>query len=85
MLLVQGMHNNDPSWVRVGEGFSQEFDFEVKVRVHQESILSPLLFISVLEALSHEFQAGVPWEDIYADDLIIIADSLEECVRRFLI
>ena len=57
----------------------------MKVRVHQGSVLSPLLFIIVLEALSREFQAGVPWEDLYADDLVIIADSLEECVRRLLI
>ena len=26
--------------------------------------------------------AGASWEDLYADDLVIIADSLEECVRR---
>ena len=39
----------------------------------------------MLEALSREFPAGVPWEDLYADDLVIIADSLEECVRRLLI
>ena len=25
---------------------------------------------------------GVPSEDLYADDLVIIAESLEECVRR---
>ena len=81
--LVQGMYANARSRVRVGEGFSKEF--EVKVGVHQGSVLSPLLFIIVLEALSGEFRAGVPWEDLYADDLVIIADSLEECVRRLLI
>ena len=43
-----------------------------------------MLFIIELEVLSHEFRAGVPWEDLYADDLVIIADSLEECVRRLL-
>ena len=59
--------------------------FEVEVRVHQGSVLSPLLFIIVLEALSHEFWACVPWEDLYVDDLVIIADSLEGCVRRLLI
>ena len=37
----------------------------------------------MLEALSREFRSGVPWEDLYADDLII-AESLEECVRRLL-
>ena len=77
------MYANAQSLFRVGEGFSKEF--EVKVRVNQGSVLSPLLFIIVLEALSCEFQAGVPWEDLYADDLVIIADSLEECVRRLLI
>ena len=81
--LVQGMYANARSRVRVGEGFSKEF--EVKVGVHQGSVLSPLLVIFVLEALSREFRAGVPWEDLYADDLVIIADSLEECVRRLLI
>ena len=71
------------SQVRVGEGYIQHF--EVKVGVHQGSSLSPLLFIKVLEALSLEFRSGVPWEDLYVDDLVIIADSLEECVGRFLI
>ena len=34
----------------------------------------------MLEALSREFQAGVPWEDLYTDDFVIIADSLEEAL-----
>ena len=38
----------------------------------------------MLEALSQEFRSGVPWEDLYADDLVIIAKLLEECVRRLL-
>ena len=45
--LVQGMYSNARSRVCVGEGYSQEF--EVKVGVHQGSVLSPLLFIIVLE------------------------------------
>ena len=52
----------------------------MKVSLHQGSVLSPLLFIIVLEALSREFRSGVPWEDLYAN--VIIAESLEECVRR---
>ena len=56
----------------------------MKVGVHQGSVLSLLLFIIVLEALSREFRCGVPWEDLYADDIVIIAESLEECVRRLL-
>ena len=52
------------------------------VGVHQGSVLSPLLFIIVLEALSREFRTGVPWELLYADDLVVIADSLEECIAK---
>ena len=48
--LVQGMYSNAKSRVSVGEGYSEEF--EVKVGVHQGSVLSPLLFVIVLEALS---------------------------------
>ena len=80
--LVQGMYANARSRVRVGEGYSEEF--EVKVSVHQGSVLSPLLFIIVLEALSREFCSAIPWEDLYADDLVIITESLKECVRRLL-
>ena len=54
--LVQGMYANARSRARVGEGYSEEF--EVKVGVHQGSVLSPLLFIIVLEALSREFCSG---------------------------
>ena len=80
--LVQGMYSNARSRVCVGEGYSEEF--EVKVGVHQGSVFSQLLFIIVLEALSREFRCGVPWEDPYADDLVIIAELMEECVRRLL-
>ena len=40
------------------------------------------LFIIVLEVLTHEFRSGVPLEDLYADDLVVIADLHEECARR---
>ena len=79
--LVQGMYHNARSRVCVGNGQSEEF--EVKVGVHQGSVLSPLLFIVVLEALSQNFRAGVPWENLYVDDLVIISESLGDCTRRF--
>ena len=82
MRLVQGMYANERSYVRVSEGYREVF--EVKVGVHQGSILSMLLFIIVLEALSRKFHFGFPWEDLNSDDLVIIAESLEDCVGRLL-
>ena len=48
--------------------------------VHQGSVLSPLLFIIVLEALSREFRTGCPWELLY--DLMISAESMEELLVK---
>ena len=79
---IQGMYADARSRVRFGKVYSEEF--EVKVGVHQGSVLSPLFFI-IVEALSGEFRSGVPWEGLYANDLVIIAESLEECVRRLLV
>ena len=56
--LVQAMYNNARSRVTVGSEYSEEF--EVGVGVHQGSVLSPLLFIIVLEALSRDFRVGCP-------------------------
>jgi len=36
--------------------------FNVKVGLHQRSVLSPLLFVIVMEMLSGELRAGLPFE-----------------------
>jgi len=38
--------------------------------MYQASVLSPLLFVSVIEAISREFRVALPWELLYADDLL---------------
>lgn len=78
--VIQGMYTNARSRVQVNGQLSEEFG--VGVGVHQGSVLSPLLFILVLEALSREFRTGVPWELLYADDLVLISDSLDECNHK---
>ena len=78
--LVQSMYKDMRSRVRVGDGYSEEFGFGVGV--HQGSVLTPLLFIIVLEALSREFCTGCPWELLYADDLMISVESMEELLVK---
>ena len=62
---VHAMYNNTRSKVRVSNTYSDEFG--VKVGVLQGLVLSPLLFIIVLKALSREFCTGTPGELLYAD------------------
>ena len=52
------MYNDAKSKVKVNGSYSDEF--EVKIGVHQGSVLSRLLFTIVLEALSREFRKSCP-------------------------
>jgi len=46
------------------------------------SILSPLLFVIVMEALSREFRVTLPWELLYAADLAVIAETEDDLIKR---
>ena len=51
--VVQSMYHNVQPCVQVNGGFSDEF--EMNVGVHQGSVLTPLLYIMVLQMLSMKF------------------------------
>ena len=53
----------------------------MNVGVHHGSVLCPLLFIIGLQALSRVLRSGAHCEDIYADHLVTITESLEEHIR----
>ena len=73
---VHSMYKDARSRVRVGDGFSQELG--VVVGVYQGSVLNRLLLIIVLEVPSTDFHTSCPCELLYADDLMISAESIEE-------
>ena len=56
--------------------------FSIRVGVHQGSVLSPLLVIIVLEALSREFEGGLSMELLYADVLVLMAESEELLMEK---
>jgi hypothetical protein len=72
---VMAMYERARTVVTTNDGNSEEF--EVKVGVHQGSVLSPLLFVVVMEVLAQSVKEGLPWELLYADDLVLIAVSME--------
>ena len=80
VVIVQTMYNAAKVKVRVNGSYSD--GFVVRVDVHRGTILRPLLFIKVLEVLSREFKASCPWELLYADDLMLIAETLDLLMEK---
>ena len=75
--MVEGMYEKTTARVVVGEGASEEF--EVKIGLRQGSVLSPLLFIAVLELISRKTVVkDVMKKLLYADDLALVANSKQQ-------
>jgi len=51
--------------------------------MHQGSAFGPLLFVIVMEAMSREFRVALPWELLYADDLVVISKTEDELIKKF--
>ena len=58
--------------------FGKTKTFEVKVGLHQGSALSPLLFIILLDYISKRCRMERGQKDIYADDIVLGANTAEE-------
>ena len=74
------MYTSAETVVRTVYGNSNSF--EVKVGMHQGSALTPLLFVIVTEALSREFRIALPWELLYTNDLVVIAETEDDSIKR---
>ena len=79
--VVQSMYIGAKIRVSINNQLSDEFG--VNVGVHQGSVLSPLLFILVLEALSRKLRTSVLCELLYVDDLVLLSESLDDCTSKF--
>ena len=62
---VMIMYRKARARVKTKHGNSEKF--EVKVGVHQGLVLSALLFVVVVEALTQDVREGLPWELLYGD------------------
>ncbi|VDM71122.1 unnamed protein product [Strongylus vulgaris] len=48
-----------------------------KERQHQGSVLSPLLIITVMDAVTEGIKRQPPWPLLYADDMVLMAENKE--------
>ena len=79
--VIMALYQESRSKVRTMVGTSEAFD--IRVGVHQGSSLSPLLFITVMEEAAKTARGEGPWELLYADDLVLTAETKEEVTRMF--
>ena len=68
--------------VQVGSELSQKF--LIQVGVYQESVLSPLLFAIAVDVISENAREELMIEILYADDLAIMSESIENLKEKFL-
>ena len=68
--------------IRVECEFSEEYF--VQVGVHQGSVLLPLLFAIVVDITSEYAREGLMNEILYADDLVLMSESIEILKKKFL-
>ena len=78
--IVKSVYDNAQSKVRATNSYSNPIN--VSVGVHQGFVLSPPLFITVMEALSCGFGTGCQRGLLYADDLVIVTESFGELKVR---
>ena len=57
--------------------------FEVKVGLHQEWVLSPLMFVIVVKELTKNEKLWFPCELLYADDFALNAENEKEAKKMF--
>ena len=78
---VMSLYDGAKTRVRVGSTYSEEF--EVKVGVHQRSVLSPLLFAIVVDVITENARRGVVDELVFADNLVFMSETMEDLKERF--
>ena len=51
--------------------------------MHQGSVLSPLIFATVVDVVTEHARKGLLNEILYANDLVLMSESLEDLRERF--
>ena len=78
---VMSLYEGAKTRVRVGLKLFKEF--KVKVGVHQESALSALLFVIMVDMITESVRNGLMSEMLYADDLVLASETMEGLRETF--
>ena len=78
--LVQDMYEGSETVVRCAVGTTESF--KIKVGLHQGSALSPFLFAVIMDRLTDEVKREPPRTMLFADDIVVCEETMEEVERR---
>ena len=68
-MITKDMYDGATRTVRSAAGLTEEF--KVNVGLHQDSALSPFLFIIVMDKLTEDIGKNAPWNTLFADDIVL--------------
>ena len=78
---VMSLYDGAKTRMRVRSACSGEF--QVKVDVHHGSMLLPLLFAIAVDVIIEKARKGMVNESLYADDLVLMSETMEDFKERF--
>ena len=79
---VMSLYAGARTSIKVYSELSEEF--EIKVGMHQGSVLSPFLFVVVIDVVTELAREGVLSELLYADDLVLMREAVTALRDMFL-
>ena len=79
--MIKTIYRGARTVVRTRSGKTEAF--EIKVGLHQGSALSPFLFAVVMDVLSEDVRRDMLWDLLFADDLVITAETEEQLQERY--
>ena len=77
---VMGLYEGSRTKVRVGSGLSEESG--VRVGVHRGSVITPLIYAIVVDAVTEQARTGLLNEILYANNLVLMSENLEDLRER---
>ena len=74
--IIKDMYDRATTTMRIAAGLTEEF--KIGVGLHQGSALSPFLFAIIIDRLTEDIRKDVPWDMLFADDIVLSRQNHRE-------
>ena len=80
VMSVMALYEDAQTKVKYGSDLCESL---LGMGVHQGSFLSPLMFFTVIDVLFETLRKDVLWNLLYVNDLVLMAESMQQLERYF--